>query len=138
MAKEFFINTKTGSKDSSGTDANIYIQLHGANGKSSYFEDLDNPGIDDFMRGAVDTFEISTNQDIDKVVAITLKNDNSENHPGWFCEWVEIVHGDGNSTRFPVYKWLDSSSGLIKSFNEYTEEKAAKLHKKHPKAKVHA
>lgn len=114
MATIFDVVTKTGGDDSNATDARIYITLHGETGTNSDEIELDTPGIDDFMRGATDSFRITVPQDnFGPIRAITMRNDNSGPQPGWWLEWVK-VSCDGHTGKFNLGGWIasDEPNGL--------------------------
>lgn len=119
MATIYDIRTKTGGEDSNGTDAKIFITLHGENNIDSDEIELDTPGKDDFMRGAIDTFRISVPQDnFGPIRAITMRNDNSGPQPGWWLVWVKVSN-DGHTGEFPLDNWIaeDEENGLTVVIN---------------------
>jgi hypothetical protein len=117
MSTKYTVKTKTGSKDSSGTDAPVFITLHDEAGVSSQELELDNAGVDDFKRGATDTFHITVDESLGPIDAVTLRVDpeagDGEGHEGWWCDWVE-VSANGKKGHFPYSGWIadDEPAGL--------------------------
>lgn len=55
---DYTIRVQTGDRPRAGTDANVYVILHGVDGQSSQKTKLDCFFHDDFERGQLDTFKV--------------------------------------------------------------------------------
>jgi len=53
---KYKVMVRTGNEENAGTDDNIYIRI----GDDAFWQSLDNPSVDDFERGNVDTFHIDS------------------------------------------------------------------------------
>ena len=108
-ATDWIINTKTGNGDGAGTDANVYVQLHGTEGRRTGFIELENQSHDDFERGSVDTFAITT-ADLGDLTWICLRVDDAGLFPDWTVEYVLATPKGGRrftavfNGRMPVNK----------------------------------
>lgn len=105
---------QTGTADGAGTDANIYLTLHGAYGTSR--EQTLDTFRDDFENGATDVFAVNS-ADLGDLDWIRIRHDNSGSRPGWFLDSVLITREDSTSREwfFPCGRWLavDSDDGQI-------------------------
>ena len=99
------VTIKTGNHKYGGTDAKVYITLHGSNGNSS--ERLLPASKGDFEVNDEDSFELKTTQDLGQLRSIRLRHDNSGKDPGWFVESVKITClNDGVIYYLPVQRWF--------------------------------
>ncbi|CAC5359680.1 ALOX5 [Mytilus coruscus] len=71
------ITVKTGDQKGSGTDANVYIILHGQGFQTKECK-FDNFFKNDFERGEIDKFSIDSEVNISEVQRIELRRDNCE------------------------------------------------------------
>jgi hypothetical protein len=107
------ITVKTGNQDSAGTDANVYITLHGT--KNSTSEQQIGPADKYFERGNQDVFTLPFN-DLGDLTKVRIRHDNANDHPGWYLVEIRIVDEDPDKEyNFPCNKWLatDEDDGLI-------------------------
>lgn len=109
----YTIDVFTGSRDGAGTDANVYITLHGSRGSSPEVQ-LDNGG-DNFERGRMDSFSVSL-PDVGEVQRVQIRHDNSRSVAGWFLDKI-VVRRDDNKQEwsFNCGRWLasDEEDGAI-------------------------
>ena len=68
---DYRITVKTGEETNAGTDANVYLQMFGENGKTQNFSLREEGDKRRFERGRVDKFLIRT-QDVGKVMFIVV------------------------------------------------------------------
>jgi len=105
----WIVSVKTGGMDGAGTDAHVYIRLHGVYGHTSAVE-LDDSN-NNFERSQVDTFAITVN-DVGTLTSLEVWHDNSGRHSGWYLD--EITLSERYSTvsyLFPCHNWLSLSDG---------------------------
>ena len=76
----------TSSQPGSGTNANVYLILHGRDSHSDKIW-LDN-GQRTFLSGQTDRFEVNTSRSFSPLEAVTVGHDNSGPSPGWFLNEV--------------------------------------------------
>lgn len=99
---------KTGDRPKSGTDANVFIILHGNTGKSPETK-LDACFRDDFERGQTDTFHIKKQQ-FDKVVGVELWRDQAGLLDSWNIDTITVINtGTKEEIVFPVFRWIRHS-----------------------------
>ncbi|HEY7683228.1 MAG TPA: PLAT/LH2 domain-containing protein [Gemmatimonadales bacterium] len=110
----YTVSVETGSIDGGGTDANVFLTIHGSEGSSSEVE-LDNPGHDDFEQGQTDVFQVP-NFDLGELSSVRIRHNDSGRHAGWFLEQVRVQNpGSGREWVFPCHRWLatDEDDGKI-------------------------
>ncbi|GLC44364.1 hypothetical protein PLESTF_000049800 [Pleodorina starrii] len=111
---EYTITTHTSDIRGAGTDANVFIELHGDKGSMGDTR-LDN-ATNNFERGRADTFKIR-GSDVGALQRVVIRHDNSGVGPDWHLEQVEVTNPATNKTYFfPCNDWLrkvgDDESGL--------------------------
>ncbi|KAG9353677.1 hypothetical protein JZ751_011799, partial [Albula glossodonta] len=97
----------TGDEKGAGTDANVFITIHGSNGDSGRrplrqkFRNL-------FERGRTDRFLIEM-LDMGELLKVQVEHDNSGISAGWLLDRVEVTNtANGVTTIFLCGKWLDT------------------------------
>ena len=119
------VTTDAGKK--SGTDANVSIQMTGANGSSGVYvlakKNAVNKKQNLFESGQTDDFELGPIAKLGKISKIHLASDG---HKGlthvfstdWVCESIEIVEGDGTSSfTFNCDQKFSKKEGMAHHFN---------------------
>lgn len=102
---EYTIIIQTGNIFGAGTDANVYVQLHGTEGSSEVMY-LDDPAADNFETGSVDEFGMEL-PDFGFIEGILLGHDNTGDGPGWFVDFVVVRNEDTEEEwEFPIERWL--------------------------------
>ncbi|KAJ8400007.1 hypothetical protein AAFF_G00400460, partial [Aldrovandia affinis] len=81
------ITVITGDRRAAGTNANVYIQMYGEEGKTEVFT-LQNRS-NNFERGTTEIFKIEA-MDVGKVFKVRIGHDGSGIGDGWFLEKVDI------------------------------------------------
>ncbi|XP_062591451.1 lipoxygenase homology domain-containing protein 1-like [Saccostrea cucullata] len=82
------IIVKTGTKSFAGTDANVYIQLHGKKGLETPRLPLDDEK-NNFEKGQTDVFKLET-IDVGPLALVTIGHDGSGPGAGWFLDEVRV------------------------------------------------
>ncbi|XP_059160839.1 polyunsaturated fatty acid 5-lipoxygenase-like [Physella acuta] len=109
---DFVVVIYTGNRDLAGTNAHIYIKLYDEHNNSTPAIHLDNPIVNDFERGSIDSFKLGSNDTSalvksSKVLKIELWRDNHGIGAEWFVEKVEVQNKQTNETFvFPVFRWV--------------------------------
>ncbi|XP_077976546.1 lipoxygenase homology domain-containing protein 1-like isoform X1 [Styela clava] len=102
----------TTDKRSAGTDAKVFLQVYGSEGKSGEIR-LNNES-DNFESGQKDSFKIDF-VNVGTIYKLRVWHDNSRSFPGWHLDKIvlEPVLGGkkSQSYTFNCGKWLDSSEG---------------------------
>ncbi|KAL3879853.1 hypothetical protein ACJMK2_032132 [Sinanodonta woodiana] len=104
---DYTVYVKTGDVIHAGTDANVKIILHGADGNKSTEILLDNVFKDDFERGNIDVFKLKNLSHLNDIQRIEFWRDTSGFGSNWFVDYIEI---ENMKTRerfmFPVFRWI--------------------------------
>ena len=113
FAVEYDVTIKTGSIVNAGTDANVWILLHGERGNSARTE-LDSE-YNDFEAKSERIYRIAT-RELGDITKITVGHDNAGSRPGWFLEYVKLRRLDDNKIHiFPVNRWFSILDGDLKT-----------------------
>lgn len=106
----YTIKVKTGTRNKSGTDARVFIQLIGARRTSGEHE-LKSSSPRLFEKGSLDTFKLTTD-DVGWIEAVRVFHNNAKKRPGWFLEWIEVTSDDFALTfRAEFNRWLARDVG---------------------------
>ena len=104
-ARAYAVHVKTGSRSNAGTDANVYITLHGE--KSSSAEQKLVSPENQFQKGSIGLYRVASAADIGPLNSITIRHDNFGIASGWFLENVKIEDAsNGDQWEFPCSRWL--------------------------------
>jgi lipoxygenase homology domain-containing protein 1 len=111
---DYKITVYTGNVDFAGTDAKVYITLHG---KNQYGEDISSSEIKlgthgkYFEKGKIDTFLIKELKQMESIEFVEIRHDNTGIAPGWFLEKI-IVKDDFTKDEFTFIcqDWLTLDS----------------------------
>ncbi|XP_063413651.1 allene oxide synthase-lipoxygenase protein-like [Mytilus trossulus] len=100
------ITVKTGDKKGAGTDANVYIVIHGKGIQTNKFT-LDTFFKNDFERGNIDNYSVNADVNIPEVQRIELWRDAYGLFSNWYLDWIEVTNLATNiTTIFPAMKWI--------------------------------
>lgn len=109
LSDTYTITVKTGDQKGAGTDANVYIILHGKGIKTEERK-LDNFFKNDFERDKVDTFSFDSEVYVSEVQRIGLRRDDIGLDRNWYVDWIEVTIEKNNTTFvFPVMKWIKAN-----------------------------
>ena len=109
---DYHIRVITGDRNGAGTNANVFIEVFGANGNSGVHK-LDN-ARDNFERNKSEVFQISY-VDLGDIQRIRIGHDGKGWGAGWFLDKVIIETGEGVTKYFLCGRWLaaDEDDGQI-------------------------
>ncbi|CAJ1070168.1 lipoxygenase homology domain-containing protein 1-like [Xyrichtys novacula] len=97
----------TGDEKGAGTDANVFITIHGSNGDSGCRQ-LRQKFRNLFEREQTDRFVLEM-LDMGELQKVRVEHDNSGLSPGWLLGRVEVTNtANGVTTIFLCGKWLDT------------------------------
>ncbi|GFR41097.1 hypothetical protein Agub_g1741 [Astrephomene gubernaculifera] len=121
---EYTITTITSDMRGAGTDANVFIEMHGDKGAMGETR-LDN-NANNFERGRTDTFKIK-GSDVGNVQKVVIRHDNTGMGSDWHLEQVEVTNPSTSKTYFfPCNDWLrkigQDESGLRKELQAGSPE----------------
>lgn len=102
---------KTSDLEHAGTDAHVYLTVHGATGSSPEMF-LDDPKIDNWEPGTLDQFNVNF-RDVGEISSIRIRHDNTGKRPGWHPEFIDIQRGEDPNAywRVDINQWLATSTG---------------------------
>jgi lipoxygenase homology domain-containing protein 1 len=83
----YVVTIKTGNKRGAGTDANVFLQLYGVDGKSEEYQ-LRNKS-DNFERNKEEIFKIEAD-DVGPLYKVRIGHDNKGMSSAWFLEQMHI------------------------------------------------
>ena len=103
------VNVTTSKKSKAGTDANVFLVLHGKNDSGDYKQSkeikLDNTG-DNFESGRTDKFDVKI-EDVGVPYKIRIGHDDSGTMSGWHLKQVEMENKrTNNKYLFKCNRWL--------------------------------
>jgi hypothetical protein len=113
---QYIVTIRTGDKMWAGTDANVYITLHGDRGSTGE-QYLDSPA-NDFERDSERNY-VFNGIDIGTPEKISLRHDNTGAGAAWYVDWVKVDKENGKKSLFPCYSWLDAGGqgGIDRQFS---------------------
>ncbi|XP_074859412.1 polycystin family receptor for egg jelly [Carettochelys insculpta] len=85
----FLVTLYTGSRLGAGTTADVFLQLIGENGTSDVHH-LQHPHYQSFIRGGIDTFLLTTKNDLGDIFSLRVWHNNRGSSPGWFLSRVKV------------------------------------------------
>lgn len=102
----------TGKKSGAGTNANVYIRIHGSIKSSSEIHLRGGS----FENGSTDIFDNYNLGDIGTVKSVYIRHDNTGLGSAWYLEAVVILTYRENSSEvetliFPCHRWLSTDEG---------------------------
>lgn len=113
----YIISVTTGDKTKAGTDARVFVILHGKKDKKEA-KDSGKIWLDtgEFKRNRTDIFNVDVAEMLSPLSKIEVGHDDTGAAPGWYCEQV-IVYCPftGLEQFFPCRQWFatDEGDGLI-------------------------
>nr|XP_033806805.1 polycystic kidney disease and receptor for egg jelly-related protein [Geotrypetes seraphini] len=111
----YLVTVYTGSRFGAGTTADIFIKLIGTTGESQVHL-MKASGHQSFLRGALDTFLLTTKYQLGDIYLISIWHNNGGGSPGWFLSRIKVEHIYSKKTwYFMCRKWfaIDEGDGLI-------------------------
>ncbi|KAL3879854.1 hypothetical protein ACJMK2_032133 [Sinanodonta woodiana] len=103
---KYEIFVRTGDKLFSGTDANVFIVLHGENGKKSGITKLDCFFHNDLERGQLDQYAVEC-INLGKIYTIELWRDDAGLKSNWYVDYIKVVDTASSvEYSFPILRWI--------------------------------
>jgi len=106
---KYTVKVKTSQAKNAGTDAGVYIQLFGTNGRSTSLQRIDQKYHDDFEKGATDTYTVYADADLGEVNKINLEHDNTGSGPWWKIDQIII----NDRYTFNINAWLGDNNSKV-------------------------
>ncbi|MEW5311146.1 MAG: hypothetical protein WDW38_002885 [Sanguina aurantia] len=99
----------TSKRMGAGTDANVFVDIHGVDGSTTGKLALARTGQHNFAGGSTDEFMV-TGRDVGAVRHIRVGHDNSGTGAAWHLEHIQLLNAKtGASYLFPCRKWFSKS-----------------------------
>jgi len=110
------IKVFTGTQYGAGTDANVFIIIHGTKGKTNEFKLEYGDNVNSFESGQCDTYVIDGSDVGDITHCIIRHDDSGMVGNDWLLDHVDIIdHATGFNYNFPCNQWLEKSKGLSRT-----------------------
>ena len=121
MATNYRIIITTGSMKDAGTDAKVYLTAEGTLGTCTWKNLNDTNDNDDFEKGDVNTFNVSSACDLGDIKRIMVGHDNSGKNAGWFVSSIKITNiSSGKQWTFIANRWLAKDEADHKLYATFT------------------
>ena len=106
------VKVYTGDKRGAGTDANVFLTIHGINGDSGERELRKSENMNKFERNQVDTFKVKAIE-LGELMKIKIRHDDAGGiGSAWYLEKVEIHHPkEDRMYLFNCQNWLSTKEG---------------------------
>lgn len=115
--KDYLVSVTTGTEKSSGTDANVFIDIVGKEGSTGDRQlKSSKTHFDKFEKGHTDEFVLQDIVDLGELKEITIRHDNKgslKSGAAWFCEnvTISIVGDESKKWDFLCKQWLSTKKG---------------------------
>nr|XP_020641420.1 polycystic kidney disease and receptor for egg jelly-related protein [Pogona vitticeps] len=122
----YLVTIFTGSRLRAGTTADVFIQLVGERATSDV-HCLKHPAYLTFSRGAINTFLLTTKNDLGIVYCLRIWHNNAGSSPNWFLSRVKVENiFTKQCWLFMCQKWLslDTEDSLIERSFVFTQPTA--------------
>ncbi|XP_077984768.1 polyunsaturated fatty acid 5-lipoxygenase-like [Glandiceps talaboti] len=107
------ITIRTGHLQGSGTDSSVHFIVFNENGDQSSTITPDKPFRNDFERGDIDNYPLSTPAKFGPVVKIEVWCD-AWLGDKWYVDYVKVGGDNGkDSCTFPLQRWIDSKHVVV-------------------------
>ncbi|XP_051016101.1 polycystin family receptor for egg jelly [Acomys russatus] len=113
----YLVTIFTGSRWGSGTRANVFIQLMGAESTSDV-HCLSHPYFRTLYRGSINTFLLTTKNDLGDIHSIRVWHDNEGKTPSWYLSRIKVENLFSRRIwLFVCRKWLSVDTTLDATFS---------------------
>uniref|UniRef100_A0A287DB02 Arachidonate 5-lipoxygenase n=1 Tax=Ictidomys tridecemlineatus TaxID=43179 RepID=A0A287DB02_ICTTR len=101
----YTVTVATGSQWFAGTDDYIYLSLVGSTGCSEKHL-LDKAFYNDFERGAVDSYDVTVDEELGDIQLIRIEKRKYWIHDDWYLKYITLKTPHGDYIEFPCYRWI--------------------------------
>ncbi|XP_006897780.1 PREDICTED: arachidonate 5-lipoxygenase isoform X1 [Elephantulus edwardii] len=108
----YTVTVATGSQWFAGTDDYIYLSLVGSTGCSEKHL-LDKPFYNDFERGAVDSYNVTVDEELGEIQLIKIEKRKYWLHDDWYLKYITLKTPYGDYIEFPCYRWITGEGEII-------------------------
>ncbi|XP_058439631.1 polyunsaturated fatty acid 5-lipoxygenase isoform X2 [Marmota monax] len=108
----YTVTVATGSQWFAGTDDYIYLSLVGSTGCSEKHL-LDKAFYNDFERGAVDSYDVTVDEELGDIQLIRIEKRKYWIHDDWYLKYITLKTPHGDYIEFPCYRWITGDGEII-------------------------
>uniref|UniRef100_A0A671G5P3 Arachidonate 5-lipoxygenase n=1 Tax=Rhinolophus ferrumequinum TaxID=59479 RepID=A0A671G5P3_RHIFE len=108
----YTVTVATGSQWFAGTDDYIYLSLVGSAGCSEKHL-LDKPFYNDFERGAVDSYDVTVDDELGDIQLVKIEKRKYWLHDDWYLKYITLKTPYGDYVEFPCYRWITGEGEII-------------------------
>ncbi|XP_068838120.1 polyunsaturated fatty acid 5-lipoxygenase isoform X3 [Capricornis sumatraensis] len=108
----YTVTVATGSQWFAGTDDYIYLSLVGSAGCSEKHL-LDKPFYNDFERGAVDSYDVTVDEELGDIQLIKIEKRKYWFHDDWYLKYITVKTPCGDYVEFPCYRWISGEGEIV-------------------------
>ncbi|XP_060046737.1 polycystin family receptor for egg jelly-like [Erinaceus europaeus] len=112
----YLLTVFTGSRCGSGTRANVFVQLLGTQSTSNV-HCLSHPHFPSLYRGSINTFLLTTRNDLGNLHYIRVWHNNEGSSPSWYLSRIKVENLFSRKIwLFMCRKWLSIDTSLYRTF----------------------
>lgn len=108
----YTVTVATGSQWFAGTDDYIYLSLLGSAGCSEKHL-LDKPFYNDFERGAVDSYDVTVDEELGEIQLVKIEKRKYWLHDDWYLKYITLKTPQGDYIEFPCYRWITGDGEVV-------------------------
>ncbi|XP_025773601.1 arachidonate 5-lipoxygenase [Puma concolor] len=108
----YTVTVATGSQWFAGTDDYIYLSLVGSAGCSEKHL-LDKPFYNDFERGAVDSYDVTVDEELGDIQLVKIEKRKYWLHDDWYLKYITLKTPCGDYIEFPCYRWITGEGEIV-------------------------
>ncbi|XP_058527184.1 polyunsaturated fatty acid 5-lipoxygenase isoform X2 [Ochotona princeps] len=108
----YTVTVATGSQWFAGTDDYIYLSLVGSAGCSEKHL-LDKAFYNDFERGAVDSYDLTVDEELGEIQLIKVEKRKYWLHDDWYLKYITLKTPYGDYIEFPCYRWITGEGEIV-------------------------
>ncbi|XP_039089677.1 polyunsaturated fatty acid 5-lipoxygenase isoform X1 [Hyaena hyaena] len=108
----YTVTVATGSQWFAGTDDYIYLSLVGSAGCSEKHL-LDKPFYNDFERGAVDSYDVTVDEELGDIQLVKIEKRKYWIHDDWYLKYITLKTPYGDYIEFPCYRWITGEGEIV-------------------------
>ncbi|XP_062943208.1 polyunsaturated fatty acid 5-lipoxygenase isoform X1 [Cynocephalus volans] len=108
----YTVTVATGSQWFAGTDDYIYLSLVGSAGCSEKHL-LDKAFYNDFERGAVDSYDVTVDEELGEIQLVRIEKRRYWLHDDWYLKYITLKTPSGDYIEFPCYRWITGEGEIV-------------------------
>ncbi|XP_040826441.1 polyunsaturated fatty acid 5-lipoxygenase isoform X5 [Ochotona curzoniae] len=108
----YTVTVATGSQWFAGTDDYIYLSLVGSAGCSEKHL-LDKAFYNDFERGAVDSYDLTVDEELGEIQLVKVEKRKYWLHDDWYLKYITLKTPYGDYIEFPCYRWITGEGEIV-------------------------